>query len=111
MCLKLIVWVGFAVVPCNTGLACLPLQAGGSAGSGVGYCTKLGLGQHTSDGAASIRVTTRKTTGGQSCRLPIVYKCADTSILVFAACINLLCMRTYSGCCHSKVCHHMGCLL
>ena len=63
-----------AVVPCNTGLACLPLQAGGSAGSGVGYCTKLGLGQHTADGAASIRVTTRKTTGGQSCRLPIVYK-------------------------------------
>ena len=60
-------------MPCNSGLACLPLQAGGSAGSGVGYCTKLGLGQHT-DGAAAIRVTTRKTTDGQNCRLPIVYK-------------------------------------
>ena len=71
--LMLTVWVPSAVVPCNTGLACLPLQAGGSAGSGVGYCTKLGLGQHT-DGAAAIRVTTRKTADGQSCRLPIVYK-------------------------------------
>ena len=61
-----------AVVPCNMGLACLPLQAGGSAGSGVGYCTKLGLG--VSNGAAALPVTLRKTTSGKNCRLPIVYK-------------------------------------
>ncbi len=63
-----------AVVPCNTGLACLPLQAGGTAGSGVGYCTRLGLGQSGQDGAAAIRVSVRKTVAGTSCRLPIVYK-------------------------------------
>lgn len=62
------------MVPCNTGLACLPLQAGGNAGSGVGYCTKLGLGQHASGSAGALRVTARKTADGKSCRLPVVYK-------------------------------------
>ena len=63
-----------AVVPCSMGLACLPLQAGGSAGSGVGYCTKLGLGGNAPNGAAALPVTRRKTTSGKDCRLPIVYK-------------------------------------
>ncbi len=56
------------------GLACLPLQAGGNAGSGVGYCTKLGLGGTASNGAAALPVTLRKTTSGKKCRLPVVYK-------------------------------------
>lgn len=63
------------MVPCNAGLACLPLQAGGDAGSGYGYCTALGRPGQT-QGAAAIMVTNRTTESGQQCRLPVIYKCA-----------------------------------
>jgi hypothetical protein len=61
-----------AVLPCKSPFACLPLQAGGDAGSGNGYCTFLG--QQSREGAAAITVSNRVTEGGSSCRLPIVYK-------------------------------------
>ncbi len=63
-----------AVLPCNSPLACLPLQAGGDAGSGYGYCTLLGS-QAQQQGAAAITVSNRTSQSGAPCRLPIVYKC------------------------------------
>ncbi len=68
-----------AVPPCNTGLACLPLQAGGDAGSGYGYCTVLGRPDGNLVGAAAVHVSVRQADSGQSCRLPVVYKCAPAA--------------------------------
>lgn len=63
------------MLPCKAPLACLPLQAGGDAGSGYGYCTELGL-QAQQQGAAAITVSNRTSESGAPCRLPVVYKCA-----------------------------------
>ncbi|CAL8460636.1 g166 [Coccomyxa elongata] len=61
------------VLPCKAPLACLPLQAGGDAGSGYGYCTELGQ-QAQQQGAAAITVSNRTSDSGVPCRLPVVYK-------------------------------------
>ena len=64
------------MLPCAAGFACLPLQAGGTAGSGVGYCTVLGQPSEDAAGAAAVRVSNRTAEDGRQCRLPVVYKCA-----------------------------------
>lgn len=65
------------MLPCNAGMACLPLQAGGDAGSGYGYCTELG--QQAATGASAITISNRTSETGIPCRLPVVYKCAPLS--------------------------------
>lgn len=74
-----------AVPPCNKGLACLPLQAGGDAGSGYGYCTVLGRPDSNLVGAAAVHVSVRRDDSGKSCRLPVVYKCAPAASTAAAA--------------------------
>lgn len=77
--LTCVLWPAVAVLPCKAPLACLPLQAGGDAGSGYGYCTELGQ-QAQQQGAAAITVSNRTSDSSVPCRLPVVYKCASCCV-------------------------------